>query len=470
MNTKQYFPLHALPIQIILISFSIFCSTSMQATKSHQLYVFVHGTVKPPEIPFSSLFQIMRDEIDSLLYKDVVEHLRRDTYYARGQAMQDLGLHPITLDHITERTSSHTVAQLYNIQLETQGIDTSKVLYYTFGWSGLLSDKKRYEASVNLYKELTQELNHLATQGIFPDIHLIGYSHGGNILLYLPEVRKKEKLQPFVVKQLITLATPIQRDTAFFVFDDMFQSVYNFYSLDDNVQTADIFSSKHQFFSKRLFFTANKEQLPEKIKQVRIRIIKKFRKKHTDTEKINYTVLTHKKYKPVYKDPGHSELWCFKSCTHYYRPSFPLNPFPFMIFLPTIIHTIQTHCPDLHNLTCSIAPTVHGMVFSTQKEKITAPFIEKTTYEKMKVISQLFEQTYCDYESQQSHTTQTVETAKRSYNERINRQRSTHKQNNAPNHEPRCHRKLYLKNYRKTLHKYAVTFNLTSTTKHLPYT
>ncbi len=458
---------HTIFLKSIVVSFFL-CLPLFNATKTDHMYIFVHGTVKPPEIPFSSIFQIMRDEIDSLLYKDIVEHLRRDSYYARGQAMQDIGLHPIIVNYCAERNSSQTVAQLYNMQLETFGIDTTKVLYYTFGWNGLLSDKKRYEAAVDLYKELLNEVNRLAMQGIFPDIHLIGFSHGGNILLYLPEARKREQLAPLMIKELITLATPIQRDTAFFVFDDMFQSVYNFYSLDDNIQTADIFSSKHQFFSKRLFFTASKEQLPEKIKQIRLRVIKRFRKDHLLTPEIsNHTILAHKKYKPVYKDPGHSELWCFKSCTPYYRAAFPLNPFPFMIFLPTIIHSMQCYCPDLKNVTCTLAPTVNGMLFSTKNEKITTPFIEKTIYGKMKIASQLFEQTYCDYETQKCHTTQTVEAAKIKYNERTNRKKvvkqySIEKKDQGRN--PRKHRRIYLKKYKSDLLSYAKTFNLTNRT------
>lgn len=75
--------------------------------------------------------------------------------------------------------------------------------YYKYNWDGFLSEKNRNKAA----KILAEELLLLKKQ--FPDakIHIIGYSHGGNVAVNI--VKYLPPNSPLIINQLILLATPI---------------------------------------------------------------------------------------------------------------------------------------------------------------------------------------------------------------------------------------------------------------------
>ncbi|MBN1549365.1 hypothetical protein JW872_01755 [Candidatus Babeliales bacterium] len=132
--------------------------------------------------------------------------------------------------------------------------------FYAFGWSGALSFQARELAARDLYRELQREHYAYTTKhGQAPKIRLITHSHGGNVALNLAKVRLPNN--KLVIDELIMLGTPIQNETACYVNDPFFKTIYSLYSHADMLQIMDPQGIYHEqrkkktkpFFSKRTF-------------------------------------------------------------------------------------------------------------------------------------------------------------------------------------------------------------------------
>lgn len=114
--------------------------------------------------------------------------------------------------------------------------------FYTFGWqSEYVYDKVRASAASQLVKEL-QDLVVLYYDKykIVPKIRLIGFSHGGNVVLntarYLPcIVQDGQKAEV----EIWLFGTPVQNVNKYLVNSLEFSKVYSFYSKKDWVQRMD---------------------------------------------------------------------------------------------------------------------------------------------------------------------------------------------------------------------------------------
>jgi len=346
--------------------------------------ICVHGTFYPPKISINNIFAIMRDKIDNTLYSRAVDYMRQDPRFFQGQAIQELGLKKIDMSPYAKHSTARTVASLYNLQLERLGKGHEKNLYYTFGWHGLLSDSKRYEESEKLYTDLIAEISKLRSENINPKVRIIAYSHGGNVVLYLPKVRDDRNPSPedeLVIDELITLATPIQMLTDHFIADRLFKKAYHFFSEEDVIQIAD-FASSGQILPQRYFTNRRNFKVPEKLTQVRLRCTKKIRFRHTAPDGIlPHELLEQSTIKLVHKDPHHTEMWSFGWAACWYRPTFPLKPLPIMSLIPTIIHTLE-QAPKEHTfLTFDYAPGEDGVLLKHEKKnsyKKAFPFMTAT--------------------------------------------------------------------------------------------
>ena len=108
--------------------------------------------------------------------------------------------------------------------------------FYLFGWSGKIRTHVRVQAAEILYREIQRIVaEYRAKYNHYPDIRIIGHSHGGNVALYLA----KNKISPdddLHIKELILLACPVQENTKKYVADAMFEKTYALYSTLDMVQ------------------------------------------------------------------------------------------------------------------------------------------------------------------------------------------------------------------------------------------
>src|SRR5204863_8304961 len=115
--------------------------------------------------------------------------------------------------------------------------------YYTFGWSGLLSPKSRYNGGAELFKSLSTELkNEFWDHSIFPKIRLIGYSHGGNVCLNIAAAKNNiDPNSPLSIDELVLIGVPIQTETDYLSADPIFKKIYHIFSRADHIQRIDFF-------------------------------------------------------------------------------------------------------------------------------------------------------------------------------------------------------------------------------------
>ncbi len=321
-----------------VMAFVVCSLTSFTLTKQdYWLTIFVHGSVGlRPSLAVNTLMHLITDQIEESPYRKTVEAIRADHFFYKNQAIQQIGLLPIhTLNGNYENSAAQLFADLYNyVQQEVNPEQTN--IYYTYGWSGLISHKARYKDARIFYEKLREELNELKKRHITPKIRIVAYSHGGNIGLLLGRIR--EELYPndtFEINELVLIGTPIQSQTDFLVCNPIFIKVYNIYSRGDCIQPLDCFSP-YRFFSRRRFKSCGRYNVPRKVIQIEIKI------KAPGNKPANL-----RKWHD--RSPGHLELWTFgwPIDTHsFYRTYFPLTPLPTGIFAP-LFTDIADDCDDL---------------------------------------------------------------------------------------------------------------------------
>jgi hypothetical protein len=369
--------------KLFLLSFILIPLHTAQ-NYTHDMIIFVHGTLRPAQFTFSSLIKIMNNKIDKSIYSATAKELRGDSFFYQGQPIQGLGLKTVNQQDFGRSNGAACIAALYDKQYEFLKNNTPK-LYYTFGWNGLLNARKRYEEAKNLYKALVKEIIQLRQQNIEPRIKFITYSHGANVVLNIGAILHDDptlKNNIFTIDTLAMFGAPIQRVTDYLVSHPIFKKVYHFYSSEDSIQTLDIFAPR-QFFSGKRFSNRSRFKVPEKVKQIRLRVTKRIARLHKakNVDRNSYKVLSHKKLRLVHQDPGHTELWNFRWGAHWYRDCFPLNPIPISALTPSIIDTVEKHFPERRNITFDYALSHAGalLVPAMKRNRKAVPVLNKKT-------------------------------------------------------------------------------------------
>ncbi len=309
--------------------------------------VFVHGIMSiKPHLSLSNFIRFMTDDISNSVYCETVRLMREDPIYYQNQAMQEIGLKKIDPTDVRKGNAPAALANMFErVNAFVKDYAPLDNHYYTFGWSGLLSQKRRYLDAKKLYQALVEEVEHLRSQGLNPHIRLIGYSHGGNVLLNLARVRKNEPHYPHLtIDEIVLLGMPVQKETDYLICDPIFDRIYHIYSRGDRVQKLDFFSLK-RFFSERLFKPRRGFELPEKLIQIQLKCTRNasFEYCHqplrVDLYNFkNQSIVSGKSQYLRDASPGHAELWFFAWTPINYRRHFPLNPLPAAALIPLIIH------------------------------------------------------------------------------------------------------------------------------------
>ncbi|MFA5998891.1 MAG: hypothetical protein WC747_02660 [Candidatus Babeliales bacterium] len=380
MNNAKLFILLLLASQ-----HSINTSEGEKATDSKDLWVtvFIHGSFSlRPHLNLRNIIKMLTDSIEESVYYRSTEINRRDPFFYKNQAIAGLGLHRIDIDHPHNNAAAPILAASFE-EVSKQAGNQPSNQYYTFGWSGLVSNKLRYLESAFLHQDLEALIKKLRNEGHQPKIRLIGYSHGGNLALQLGALHTTKPIsKQFSIDELLLIGTPIQVETDYLINSSIFKKVYNFYSRADHVQTLDFFSFK-RFFSRKKFSRRRNFTLPEKLTQVRIKITEyepKSNKDIFDTLPQDPKVLK-KCFKELNYDPGHFELWFMGWTILTYRTTFPLQPLPVLTFLPIFLKYIQINPDTPHDLVAHIKPqfnTIELMPYHTYKKHFRAkfPFID----------------------------------------------------------------------------------------------
>lgn len=349
--------------------------------------VFVHGAVKG-QFARWNLLKVWFDKIENTEYEKVINILREDSFFWQYHAMQKQGLHRISMNN-THGSSAAIIAHMYHTVGQTHQEQPSINYYYTYGWSGLLSFKMRYEDSRRMYENLAHEIQKVKEEvGVMPRLRIICFSHGGNVALNLALVRQLEPQNAsLLVDELIFLGVPIQRETDYLISDNMFKKAYHFYSTEDKIQTADCFSFK-RLFSNRKFQSRPSFKIPEKLTQVSVKITgHSFRKKYAEEKELLMPSSPSYKIKTTNTAPGHIELWYLGYTPAWYRKDFPLYPLPIVVTIPSMLHAIKEHEDSVKNhVEVILQPQREIMRIKNKRKRsfMEVPFVTADTLEKLK--------------------------------------------------------------------------------------
>lgn len=331
-----------LPILAVVLPVLYLVKNELQ--KELWVTVLVHGSItamlKPPSP--NLMVNLLRDRLEGTLYEKATRHIRNNPYFTEDQPMQAMGLQKIT-------KQSHDASFLFSRAFEQVTYLANKQQknsFYTYGWSGIVGKKIRYQDSLHFYQDLQQEIAKLHAQGIYPKIRIIGFSHGGAVSLDLARVQKQEKLpQTFFVDELILVGTPINRTMKPLLHSHLFKKIYNLYSLQDNVQKLDLLAPGG-IFSHRIFTEKRGKKLPKTLKQIEMKIMVDNKEKGiiTETSRFDSPYIISGS-SPLLDDmsPRHLETWFFGWTDRGYRKNFPFYPLPFITLLPTITHVADTY-------------------------------------------------------------------------------------------------------------------------------
>jgi hypothetical protein len=384
-------------------------NTQEVPTQDVWLNVFIHGIMSiKPHISWNNFMLFLKDEIEGTLYEKTVELMREDEFFFRNQAMQHIGLYKID-PTLFEGNASASLSFVFEEISRHYGINRQNY-YYTFGWSGLLSAKSRYNDAKKLFISLEQEVERLRKQNLNPKIRVIGYSHGGNINLNLAAIRQKEfPNSPLTIDEVVNIGTPVITDSDYLINDPMFKRIYHLYSNLDRVQPLDFFAPK-QFFSSRTFNSRKGFKLPEKLIQIQLKVTRCNKGVLDDPERFelsNDLSKSHIVYgkKGLLRDtsPGHVELWFFGWTPIYYRQTNPIYPLPTIAFAPVILHHVekvaQSATPE-QSIVADIRPQHNVIIFRKYKDRSvhsTVPYIPAEKLQKMtEVILQCKPELYSD--------------------------------------------------------------------------
>ncbi len=301
---------------------SLCITFSLAAHSDEWATILIHGTVGfQANASFKTISQIKKDEIEGSDYERNVLAVREHPFLFALQPMQKMGLHPVKKTKgFLEAAYAYSI--LYEEVQRLCGIK-EKNQFYTFGWTGLISKKRRYREALQLYKEV-RALAHKKK------VRVIAYSHGATLLLQLAKVRECEfPNDTFSLDEIVLVGIPVQSETTQQIYSPLFKKIYNIYSRGDKVQRLDIFTSD-KFFTHRTF----KGKLPESLTQIELRVTAALRKNPCYCLPPNMRGI-------INQSPGHIELWFFGWTTSNYRKNLNIYPLPAAVFIPYLTCTAQ---------------------------------------------------------------------------------------------------------------------------------
>ena len=422
-----------LKITLILLTISFFLGLILFIKNRHQqtlrrepepwMTIFVHGSFGSL-LGFLNVPTVLSGSVEGTMYKDLNKKLRRNTLFFKDQPILQKGLIRFEPTFDIKATDGrpyvvYPIAKAYESILNEVKLGQEKNYFYTFGWSGLITQSRRQQEAIRLYNALSVELEKLHKQGIFPKIRIISHSHGGNLCLNLAAINmaikansieeidkhssnpdeidtlKKvflliQKLPPYLtalgqttqkrhdytpvnknmkIDEFIAIATPIQPETECLFASPFFNKVYHIYSDEDYVQRSDWVSSRkaysRQIISDDIIAKSSDGKHP-RITQVQIKVefdplteqpeLKQNKPEQRDASIWSELLSGEKPFTRTSKNPSHKEFW-FVSWTPE-SPEFVsfLSPLPLVIFVPFIINALEKN-PDLNNVDINIKPT-----------------------------------------------------------------------------------------------------------------
>jgi hypothetical protein len=369
--------------------------------------IFVHGSLTHLVKRFSikRLSSMMKDKVEGTLYEEATKIIRDDTFFRKNQPIQGLGLQKIDMDIRPGRPEAALARTMNALDSWFHQKPGRFNRYYTYGWHGLISKKLRYKAAEKFYAELAQEIQKFEAQGIKVHTTIVGYSHGGNIALLLGDVhsaKNHHKADDFPYKiaaidQIVLLGIPLHKGIDYKINSPLFKKVYNIYSCADRVQCLDIFA-EGSLFSRQTFVARKDFQLPDKLKQIRLRVVrnratKKNWEKSKDPRR-NFkkkSIISGKSPLLRNASPSHLELWFFGWTRRGYRQDYPFKPIPMIAMLPVILDAAQRyekHKSD--HLIIDLRPDQMAMIIKSNGIHTVTQLLPEQLFESIKTLAYRF--------------------------------------------------------------------------------
>lgn len=376
-------------------------STAIPSSDTPQewVVVFVHGIMSiKPHITFGNITRFFEDQIRYTQYARTIKTMRNDHHFFKNQAMQERGLVKVDIANKSPGNSAGALGYVMNGMERLAGVKNRKNHYYTYGWSGLLSQSSRYREAARFFHDL-QELVKSFKRPV--NVRVIGYSHGGCVSLELAAAQRDiYPDSPLKIDELVLIATPIQHAAAQLVASPLFKRVYNLHSRHDRVQRIDIFNP-NRYLSDRLFEPCNGFSLPEKIIQVELKLIRNHSSVTPGTVRHEHlgnfeNPRIVEGYHRLLTDasPGHGEVWFFGWTPQFYRKSFPLYPLPMISVLPFL----QRHLSLMHGgeaprhsiIVADVRPDYGTILFKRKYNKRTCLLSKESfaTYNQLRTLTE----------------------------------------------------------------------------------
>jgi len=366
----------------------LFSTSTLNATNDSQevwINVFIHGIIRPV-VTIGDMVKISRQNIKNSRYKHITKYVRRNDISHRSQVIQEIGLHPIKMEPNPDNNGSRAMVAVFKKIKELNPNQTAeqshKDLYYTFGWSGLLSYSSRQKAAKFLYKKLIRLVEQLKSKGLNPKIRILGFSHGGNVTVQMANFDPWNKLKSkLTINEFIALGMPVQKENDVLIRHPMFEKVYHFYSNGDIPQKLDFVSTDYTF-SHRRYQARQCFEIPDKLTQIQVQFSKKSKIKRPGN---------HKKSRVITYDPTHVEMWSFGWSPTGYNNKSPLYPLPTAAITNHLIELIKANPTLGRNLVANVNPSQEIVTFSDLNWKnhrtikdITVPFLSHKDYNEVR--------------------------------------------------------------------------------------
>ena len=211
---------------ILLLFIEMVVVADHATTEDHSVTIFVHGTYLMRKIvQFSPCRQLMYCPQGLTLAKNLPKN-----YHFNKMAH----------GCVTCDSDSYSIDQ-----------------FYIFGWeSEHVSDVARSKAAKTLVEQIYEVVvDYYIRHDVIPKIRLIGFSHGGNVILrtadYLPFYADMQDVEI----EAWLFGTPVQVINHDLVNSDCFSAIYSIFSKKDIVQVIDPQGLRHRKITKNKFWS-----------------------------------------------------------------------------------------------------------------------------------------------------------------------------------------------------------------------
>lgn len=221
--------------------------------------VFIHGTVGAATTLWYGFWLMLADAFDgtSGCEKRVIRE-RTSPKLKHDEFMLDLGMVKVDPDNLPQNRLHHGayhIIKAFASCAEASHVDTDlppNYHYYTFGWSGLLSETGRKNAARELHASLNEEYKRLKTRYNNVTIQLYAHSHGCQLILYLAQAnREVDPSQRLAVDYAVLSGAPLYYNAVQLILTGTFKTVLNIYSEGDFIQQLDVLSTPNAFCKRR---------------------------------------------------------------------------------------------------------------------------------------------------------------------------------------------------------------------------